>query len=84
MQVGEAKLVLEIGRAALQRRDSKPYIHDILLSMALSEVRCKIEWMIYLLKPSLFFCGNLTNDLFFSSLSVVLNRQDWIREKESV
>jgi hypothetical protein len=50
MQVGEAKLVLEIGRAALQKHDSKPYIHDILLSMALSKVGSKIEWIIYFLK----------------------------------
>ncbi|KAI3866225.1 hypothetical protein MKW92_004036 [Papaver armeniacum] len=36
-EVGEEKLVLEIGRAALQHPDSKPYIHDLLLSMALAE-----------------------------------------------
>ncbi|KAL5983054.1 hypothetical protein ACLOJK_017134 [Asimina triloba] len=35
--VGEEKLVLEIGRAALQHPDSKPYTHDLLLSMALAE-----------------------------------------------
>lgn len=33
------KLVLDIGRAALQRPDAKPYVHDLLLSMALAEVR---------------------------------------------
>jgi len=39
LQVGEEKLVLEIGQAALRRSDSKPYVHDILLAMALAEVR---------------------------------------------
>ena len=39
LQVGEEKLVLEFGRAALQLPDAKPYIHDLLLSMALAEVR---------------------------------------------
>ena len=38
-QVGEEKLVLEIGRSALQYPDAKPYIHDLLLSMTLAEVR---------------------------------------------
>lgn len=42
LQVGEIKLVLEMGRAALQRPDAKPYIHDLLLSMALAEVLCEI------------------------------------------
>ncbi|KAK4567356.1 hypothetical protein RGQ29_003245 [Quercus rubra] len=36
-EVGEVKLVLDIGRAALQRPDAKPYVHDLLLSMALAE-----------------------------------------------
>ncbi|XP_020079652.1 plastid division protein CDP1, chloroplastic [Ananas comosus] len=36
-EVGEEKLVLEIGRAALKLPDSKPYVHDLLLSMALAE-----------------------------------------------
>ncbi|OMO78025.1 hypothetical protein CCACVL1_14700 [Corchorus capsularis] len=36
-EVGEEKLVLEIGRAAVQRPDAKPYLHDLLLSMALAE-----------------------------------------------
>jgi len=39
LQVGEEKLVLEIGQAALRCSDSKPYVHDILLAMALAEVR---------------------------------------------
>lgn len=39
LQVGEEKLVLDIGRAALRHLDSKSYIHDIFLSMALAEVR---------------------------------------------
>ncbi|XP_020537023.1 plastid division protein CDP1, chloroplastic isoform X2 [Jatropha curcas] len=34
---GEDKLVLDIGREALQCPDSKPYVHDLLLSMALAE-----------------------------------------------
>ena len=38
-QVGEEELVLEIGRAAVQHPDAKPYIHDLFLSMALAEVR---------------------------------------------
>ncbi|KAJ6294992.1 hypothetical protein OIU76_022974 [Salix suchowensis] len=36
-EVGEEKLVLDIGRAALQHPDAKPYVHDVLLSMALAE-----------------------------------------------
>ncbi|GMN51347.1 hypothetical protein TIFTF001_020498 [Ficus carica] len=36
-EVGEVKLVLDIGRVALQHLDAKPYIHDLLLSMALAE-----------------------------------------------
>nr|GMD32866.1 plastid division protein CDP1, chloroplastic [Ipomoea batatas] len=36
-EVGEEKLVLDIGQKALQHPDSKPYIHDLLLSMALAE-----------------------------------------------
>ncbi|KAF5733969.1 plastid division protein CDP1 chloroplastic-like isoform X1 [Tripterygium wilfordii] len=36
-EVGEAKLVQEISRVALQHPEAKPYIHDILLSMALAE-----------------------------------------------
>ncbi|GAV73608.1 DUF4101 domain-containing protein [Cephalotus follicularis] len=36
-EVGEEKLVLDIGRAALQRPDAKPYVHDLLLSMSLAE-----------------------------------------------
>uniref|UniRef100_A0A453DFN5 Uncharacterized protein n=1 Tax=Aegilops tauschii subsp. strangulata TaxID=200361 RepID=A0A453DFN5_AEGTS len=36
-EVGEEKLVLDIGQAALRRADSKPYVHDVLLAMALAE-----------------------------------------------
>ncbi|KAI3407578.1 DUF4101 domain-containing protein [Psidium guajava] len=36
-EVGEEKLVLNIGRAALQHPDAKPHVHDLLLSMALAE-----------------------------------------------
>lgn len=36
-EVGEEKVALDIGRTALQHPDSKPFVHDILLSMALSE-----------------------------------------------
>ncbi|XP_057804101.1 plastid division protein CDP1, chloroplastic [Salvia miltiorrhiza] len=36
-EVGEEKLVLEIGRRALQHPESKPFVHDLLLSMALAE-----------------------------------------------
>lgn len=36
-EVGEEKLVLEIGRRALQHPESKPLVHDLLLSMALAE-----------------------------------------------
>ncbi|GMQ11715.1 hypothetical protein CsSME_00054294 [Camellia sinensis var. sinensis] len=38
-EVGEEKLVLDIGQSTLQHPDAKPYIHDLLLSMALAEVR---------------------------------------------
>lgn len=37
-EVGEDKLVLDIGRTALNHADAKLYIHDLLLSMALAEV----------------------------------------------
>ncbi|KAJ4836302.1 hypothetical protein Tsubulata_050409 [Turnera subulata] len=36
-EVGEAKLVLDIGRSALKHADAKPHVHDLLLSMALAE-----------------------------------------------
>lgn len=36
-EVGEEKLVLNIGQAALQHPDAKPNVHDLLLSMALAE-----------------------------------------------
>ncbi|XP_028786235.1 plastid division protein CDP1, chloroplastic [Neltuma alba] len=36
-QVGESQLVLDIGRLGLQHQDAKPYVHDLLLSMALAE-----------------------------------------------
>ncbi|KAI3442389.1 uncharacterized protein J3R85_001131, partial [Psidium guajava] len=36
-EVGEEKLVLNIGQAALQHPDAKPHVHDLLLSMALAE-----------------------------------------------
>ncbi|XP_062227150.1 plastid division protein CDP1, chloroplastic-like isoform X2 [Phragmites australis] len=36
-QVGEEKLLLDIGQATLRRPDSKPYVHDVLLAMALAE-----------------------------------------------
>ncbi|CAH9088434.1 unnamed protein product [Cuscuta europaea] len=36
-EVGEEKLVLDIGRRALKHPDSKHYVHDLLLSMALAE-----------------------------------------------
>ncbi|KAI3783719.1 hypothetical protein L1987_42805 [Smallanthus sonchifolius] len=36
-EVGEEKLAIDIGRTALQHPDSKPFIHDLLLSMALAE-----------------------------------------------
>ncbi|KAK9117858.1 hypothetical protein Scep_015951 [Stephania cephalantha] len=36
-EVGAEKSVLEFGRAALQHPEVKPYVHDILLSMALAE-----------------------------------------------
>jgi hypothetical protein len=39
IQVGEVKLVRDIGQATIQHPDAKPYIHDILLSMVLAEVR---------------------------------------------
>lgn len=36
-EVGEEKLVLEVGRSALQYPDAKPHVHDLLLSMTLAE-----------------------------------------------
>ncbi|KAL2243832.1 plastid division protein CDP1, chloroplastic [Sesamum indicum] len=36
-EVGEEKIVLEIGREALQHPESKPFAHDLHLSMALAE-----------------------------------------------
>ncbi|XVF06977.1 hypothetical protein REPUB_Repub06bG0097800 [Reevesia pubescens] len=36
-EVGEEELVLEIGRVAIQHPNAKPYIHDLILSMALAE-----------------------------------------------
>ncbi|CAM8918643.1 unnamed protein product [Rhodiola kirilowii] len=36
-EAGEEKLVLDIGRTTIQHLDAKPYIHDLLLSMALAE-----------------------------------------------
>ncbi|CAN1266704.1 Plastid division protein CDP1, chloroplastic [Linum perenne] len=36
-EVGEEKLVLEIGRMVIKNPDAKPHIHDILLSMAMAE-----------------------------------------------
>nr|XP_027124436.1 plastid division protein CDP1, chloroplastic-like [Coffea arabica] len=36
-EAGEDKIVLDIGRRALQHGDAKSYIHDVLLSMALAE-----------------------------------------------
>ncbi|XP_028549085.1 plastid division protein CDP1, chloroplastic isoform X2 [Dendrobium catenatum] len=36
-EVGEEKMVVGIGKAALEHSDVKPYVHDVLLSMALAE-----------------------------------------------
>ncbi|KAB2633800.1 plastid division protein CDP1 [Pyrus ussuriensis x Pyrus communis] len=36
-EVGEVELVQDVGRVAVQHPDAKPYIHDLLLSMALAE-----------------------------------------------
>ncbi|KAJ1390046.1 hypothetical protein SESBI_37762 [Sesbania bispinosa] len=36
-EVGESKLVLDIGRTSLQHQDAKPYTDDLVLSMALAE-----------------------------------------------
>ncbi|XP_048443703.1 plastid division protein CDP1, chloroplastic-like [Pyrus x bretschneideri] len=36
-EVGEIKLVQDVGRVAVQHPDAKQYIHDLLLSMALAE-----------------------------------------------
>ncbi|PIA35429.1 hypothetical protein AQUCO_03500062v1 [Aquilegia coerulea] len=43
-EAGEEKLVLEIGQAALQHPDAKPYTHDVLLSMALAECAIAKNW----------------------------------------
>ncbi|KAG1359530.1 Plastid division protein CDP1, chloroplastic [Cocos nucifera] len=42
-EVGQEKLVQDIGRAALQLPDAKPYVHDLLLSMALAEIEESLE-----------------------------------------
>lgn len=44
--------MLDIGREGLRHSDSKPYVHDMLLAMALAEVRKKISntWQ-FLLAP---------------------------------
>ena len=39
VQVGESKLVLEIGQTSLRHQNAKPYTDDLILSMALAEVR---------------------------------------------
>lgn len=39
VQVGEEKIVLDLGQSVLQHPNAKPYVHDFLLSMALAEVR---------------------------------------------
>ncbi|PQM42392.1 hypothetical protein Pyn_21798 [Prunus yedoensis var. nudiflora] len=36
-EVGEVKLVQDIGRVAVQHPDAKPYVHDLLLSLAPAE-----------------------------------------------
>ncbi|XP_044465470.1 plastid division protein CDP1, chloroplastic-like isoform X2 [Mangifera indica] len=36
-QVGEEKIVLDLGRSALEHPNAKPYVHDFILSMALAE-----------------------------------------------
>ncbi|XP_027357813.1 plastid division protein CDP1, chloroplastic isoform X2 [Abrus precatorius] len=36
-EVGESKLVLDIGRTSIQHQDAKPYTDDLILSMALAE-----------------------------------------------
>ncbi|AES76369.2 plastid division protein CDP1 [Medicago truncatula] len=36
-EIGESKLVLDIGRTSLQHQDAKPYADDLVLSMALAE-----------------------------------------------
>ncbi|TKY45843.1 Plastid division protein CDP1 [Spatholobus suberectus] len=36
-EVGESKLVLEIGQTSLQHQNAKPYTDDLILSMALAE-----------------------------------------------
>ncbi|KAK8960830.1 hypothetical protein KSP40_PGU022435 [Platanthera guangdongensis] len=41
--VGEEKMVLDIGKAALEHTDVKPYFHDVLLSMALAEIEESLE-----------------------------------------
>ncbi|KAL0356426.1 UNVERIFIED_CONTAM: Plastid division protein CDP1, chloroplastic [Sesamum radiatum] len=40
-EAGEANIVIEIGERALKHPESKPFVHDLLLSMALAEVRKK-------------------------------------------
>ncbi|KAL2935381.1 hypothetical protein RDABS01_018499 [Bienertia sinuspersici] len=42
-EVGEEKLVLDIGRAGLLYPDAEPHVHDVLLSMALAEIEESLE-----------------------------------------
>jgi hypothetical protein len=69
LQVGEEKLVLDIGQAALRRPDSKPYAHDVLLAMALAEVSTiqRIKKHSCLVQSTLFFMSLvvLNNSMHF-------------------
>jgi hypothetical protein len=74
--------VLDIGRAALQHPDAKPYIHDLLLSMALAEVRhiSKEVRNLYHLFVAALLCLLVLSRCFLE----VCNCKDWFREEQGV
>lgn len=64
--------MLDIGREGLRLSDSRPYVHDMLLAMALAEVRKKISntWQ--------FVLAPLPSHVFLSKgVFLVCNCEDW-------
>ncbi|CAB4278238.1 unnamed protein product [Prunus armeniaca] len=59
-EVREVKLVQDIGRVAVQHPDAKLYVHDLLLSMALAEVRHISKEESGTEKPIVAFIAGLT------------------------
>lgn len=68
--------MLEIGRRALQHPESKPFVHDLLLSMALAEVREKRKRLEpYQVLPGTFV---VLHFLIIGVFLEVCNCQSWI------